>query len=122
MDLYKAWVLQCSLCKSGGWPARSTGHPGRIMVRARLRAHLESLKSRFPDLLGECQIEESAGTDYKYRIFLAKSIWTAVLQELGEETNYDNFKSAVARHQGRDGIDYEDSLHDVWSVMYKLQK
>lgn len=96
--------------------------PGRIMVRARLRAHLESLKARFPDLLGECQIEESAGTDYKYRIFLAKSIWTAVLQELGEETNYDNFKSAVARHQGRDGIDYEDSLHDVWSVMYKLQK
>jgi hypothetical protein len=96
--------------------------PGRIMVRARLRSHLESLKARFPDLLDECRIEESVGTDYAYRIFTAKSVWTEILKELAEETDYDNFKSAVAKHQGKDGADYEHSLHGVWSVMYRLQK
>jgi hypothetical protein len=41
---------------------------------------------------------------------------------LGEETDYDNFKSEVARYQGQAGAAYERSLHDVWSVMFKLQK
>ena len=50
----------------------------RIMVRARIRGHLEALKKRFPDLLGECEIQESAGTDYAYRLFVPKSAWTQV--------------------------------------------
>ncbi|MDA1232699.1 MAG: hypothetical protein O2856_18160 [Planctomycetota bacterium] len=96
--------------------------PERIMVRARVRGHLEALKKRFPDLLGECEIQESAGTDYAYRLFVQKSTWTQVLAGLAEETDYDNFKSEVARHQGRGGAAYEHSLHDVWSVMNRLQK
>ena len=36
--------------------------------------------------------------------------------------DYDNFKSEVARYQGSDGDAYEDSLHEVWSVMNSLQK
>jgi hypothetical protein len=94
----------------------------RIMVRARLRSHLESLIRRFPDLLGEYEVQEFAGTDYAYRLFVQKSIWTKVLAGLADETDYDNFKSEVAQHQGKSGADYEHSLHDVWSVMYKLQK
>jgi hypothetical protein len=43
--------------------------PNRIMVRARVRDHLEALKRRFPDLLGQCQIRESPDADYAYRIF-----------------------------------------------------
>ncbi|HWP24081.1 MAG TPA: hypothetical protein VNM15_07900 [Candidatus Binatia bacterium] len=96
--------------------------PKRIMVRARVRAHLEALKKRFPDLLGQCKIQEFAGTDYAFRIFVAKSVWSQVLAGLAEETDYDNFKSEVARHQGKAGAAYEHSLHDVWAVMYKLQK
>ena len=42
--------------------------------------------------------------------------------ELAEETDYDNFKSEVARHQSEAGAAYEHSLHDVWSVMHKLQQ
>ncbi len=38
----------------------------RIMVRARVRSHLEALKKRFPELLGTCETQESAGTDYAY--------------------------------------------------------
>ena len=40
---------------------------------------------------------------------------------LAEETDYDNFKSEVARHQGKGGAAYERSLHEVWSVMNRLK-
>jgi hypothetical protein len=94
----------------------------RIMVRARVRGHLEALKKRFLDLLGPCEIQESVGTDYAYRLFVQKSAWTRVLAGLAEETDYDNFKSEVSRHQGQPGAPYEHSLHEVWSVMNRLQK
>ncbi len=45
-----------------------------------------------------------------------------MLAGLAEETDYDNFKSEVARYQGRNGAAYEHSLHEVWSVMHRLQK
>jgi hypothetical protein len=41
---------------------------------------------------------------------------------MAEETDYDNFKSEVARHQDKKGSAYEHSLHEVWSVMRRLQK
>lgn len=93
----------------------------RIMVRARLRIHLEALTQRFPVLLGDSVILESAGTDYAFRLFVQKASWVQVLAALAEETDYDNFKSEVAQHQGRAGAAYENSLHDVWSVMHRLQ-
>ena len=97
-------------------------NPDRIMVRGRLRSHLEALKHRFPDLLGQCDIQENAGTDYAFRLFVQKSAWMQVVAGLAQETDYDNFKSEVARHQGRAGAAYEHSLHEVWSVMNRLQK
>jgi len=36
----------------------------RIMVRARVRSHLEALKKRFPERLGECEGQDSAGCGY----------------------------------------------------------
>ena len=45
-----------------------------------------------------------------------------VLAELAAETDYDNFKSEVAEFQGKAGAAYERSLHDVWTVMHRLQK
>jgi len=95
--------------------------PDRIMIRARVRPHLEALKRRFPDLLGLCDIQEFAGTDYAFRIFVDKAAWSQVLSGLAEETDYDNFKSEVARHQGYAGATYERLLHKVWEVMYRLQ-
>ncbi len=96
--------------------------PDRIMVRARVRQHLEALKEHFSELLAECEIKEFVGTDYAFRIFVEKPIWSHVLAGLSDELDYDNFKSEVARFQGQDGAAYEHSLHDVWSVMYRLQK
>ena len=94
----------------------------RLMVRARVRGHLEALKKRWPDHLGQGDIETFAGTDYAFRMFVDKSAWSRVLAELALETDYDNFKSAVARHEGGAGSPYEHALHDVWSVMYRLQR
>ena len=96
--------------------------PDRVMVRARIRSHLEALKERFSDVLADCEIKDFSGTDYAFRIFVDKLVWSQVLVGLNEEMNYDNFKSEVARHQGSEGAAYEHSLHEVWSVMNRLQK
>jgi hypothetical protein len=87
-----------------------------------VRGHLEALKQRFPDLLGQCDILEFAGTDYAFRIFIDKRVWSRVISGLADETDYDNFKSEVGRHQGPAGAAYEHALHGVWSVMYRQQK
>jgi len=96
--------------------------PQRMMVRARVRQHLEALQRRFPELLGACDIREFPATDYAFRMFVPKAVWSQVLAGLAEEMDYDNFKSEVTRYQGKMGKDYEHSLHEVWSVMYQLQK
>ena len=96
--------------------------PGRIMIRARLRPHLDALLKRFPDLFGDIEIQKFAGTDYAFRVFVAKPVWSNLLAALAEETDYDNFKAEVAHHLGKDGMAYEKSLHDVWDVMYGLQR
>lgn len=96
--------------------------PDRIMIRGRLRPHLEALKKRFSDLLAECEIREFPETDYAFRLFVPKIVWEQILSELAAEIDYDNFKSEVAQFQGRAGVAYERSLHEVWSVMYRLQK
>ena len=95
--------------------------PDRIMVRARVRAHLEALKERFPDLLGDRGILESPSADYAFRIFVPKPVWSEVVAALAEETEYDNFKSAVAKQQGDADTAYVHALHQVWSVMHRLQ-
>ena len=92
----------------------------RLMVRARLQPHLEALKNRFPALLGDAEILAFPGSDYAFRIFVPKTAWVTVAAELADEISYDNFKEEVAR--GSAGDDYEAALHDVWSVMHKLQR
>ena len=42
--------------------------PNRIMVRARVRSHLDALKDCFSDLLSDCEIKDFSGTDYAFRI------------------------------------------------------
>jgi hypothetical protein len=96
--------------------------PEGMMVRARVRSHLEALKQLCPDLLGGSDIQTSDRTDYAFRLFVPKAAWVQVLSALVDEIDYDNFKSEVARHQGPAGGHYERALHDVWSVMHELQK
>lgn len=92
------------------------------MVRARLAEHLEALKSRFPDELGDAEIIVTKDTDYACRLFVDKPKWVRVAAALAGETDYDNFKGSVGSSLGTAGNDYLHSLHGVWEVMYRFQK
>lgn len=122
MWIFTKYGFYSAVCaRQGDGGSRQPIDVDRIMVRARVRSHLAALIDRFPDLLGDCQIVESAGTDYAFRLFVEKSAWVRVLTDMAEDTDYGNFKSEVERHQGSAGEDYEDALHRVWSVMHSLQ-
>ena len=123
MWLFTRYGFYSAVCARQG----TGGHhqkvdPTRIMVRARVRGHLEALQQRFKELLGPCEILESPHTDYAYRFFVDKSAWSQVLAALSDDLDYDNFKSEVARFQGRAGDAYESALHQVWGTMNKLQR
>jgi hypothetical protein len=95
--------------------------PTRIMVRARVRDHLEQLVKRFPHHLDDCEIQERTTTDYGFYLFMEKRVWAEVVGKIITDLEYDNFESEVARFQGKAGKDYEQALHEVWSVMLRLQ-
>jgi hypothetical protein len=90
----------------------------RVMVRARVRAHLESLIKRFPQLRGQ-QVHETKDRDYRYRLFVSKSVWSNVVGELASDIRYDNLKKAASNEPG--SIDYCHALDDVWDTMKGLQ-
>ena len=122
MDLHEIRILLRSMCPRGRRPSRKArGHRSNHGA-GQVRGHLEALQHRFPDQFGNSKIVEFAGTDYAYRVFLDKALWSEVLVGLSEDLDYDNFKSEVARFQGRDDAGYEHALHDVWSIMYELQR
>lgn len=92
-----------------------------LMVRARVRHHLEKLQNRFAALAG-CSIRETPDTDYRYRIIVPKACWRDVVVQMVEEISYANFKDEAARSLGFGGRDYIHALHDVWSRLYDLQE
>jgi hypothetical protein len=115
---YGFYSVVCARQGDGGY-----GQPidaNRLMVRARLRQHLEALRTRFPAVLGDAEILAFPGSDYAFRIFVPKADWVTVAAELTDEIAYDNFKAEAAR--GDASQSYEAALHDVWSVMNRLQK
>jgi hypothetical protein len=92
-----------------------------VMVRARCIAHLRSLQKRFPVLAGG-EILTWPKRDYRYRLIVPKKSWVASIDELAQEQEWSNFKNEAAKYQGAPGADYERALHDVWSVMNRLQE
>jgi len=95
--------------------------PGRIMVRARLREHLESLVAAFPEELAGVEIVQTPSTDYRYRVFVAKPVWAQVMAALVNDVDYDNFKDAAAHRHGHSSS-YVHALHAVWDIGYRMKK
>lgn len=108
--------------RAGDGSGNSPVDPDRMMIRGRLRDHLERLKARCAPRLDASDIAESRDADYRYRMFVSKEAWQAIASELAGEVDYDNFKSAVAQYQGAAGQAYDEALHDVWGVMHGLQR
>ena len=91
----------------------------RIQIRARCRRHLESLKKRFPFLLGG--ILELPDADYRYRVETDRESWIATAGDLAAEIDYGNFKEEVGHRFGA-GDDYVGLLHEVWDLGYEYQQ
>ncbi len=93
---------------------------GTLMLRARLRLHLERLQQRHPDLLGGKVIQESESADYRFRIVAPKAVVAALVSREVLAIEYANFKSEVFAVEGRSP--YEVALHRVWSDFLPLQR
>jgi hypothetical protein len=94
---------------------------GTVMVRGRRKDHLQNLRDRFP-AIAAAEIVTMADRDYRYRMIVPKSVWVPILAELAEEQEWSNFKNDVATYLGTQGASYTRALHEVWGIMYRLQK
>jgi len=120
------WLMTTIGMFSAVCPRTEQGHGNqvetdRIMVRARLRNHIEALQDRFEGL-GDAELVETPHADYRFRIIVDKVAWTEAVGQMIGEQDYTNFKNAADSVQGRSGTAYIRSLHRVWNVMYELQK
>lgn len=93
----------------------------RIMVRARVRSHLERLMVTYPEPFEGLEIKESPGNDYRWRVFIAKDAWASVMASLALDTDYDNFKTRAHREWPIDPAGYVNMLHRVWSQHADIQ-
>jgi len=100
--------------------------PETLIVRSRVRLHLERLLHRakaHSTMFDALVIAETPGADYRFRIELKSRTVALTLYRLVLGIDYPNFKGAVAVERNGSPLDdsYLDSLHDVWSVMLRLQ-
>ena len=91
-----------------------------VMVRARVRKHLENLKNRFPSL-ADTEILALPGRDYGFRLIMPKIVWVEVLKDMAEEQTWSNFKTEAAARSADTGSAYIEKLHAVWWEMLGLQ-
>jgi ADP-ribose pyrophosphatase YjhB (NUDIX family) len=89
---------------------------GTLTVRARVKSDLEALREHCLPDLGE--IEENAGTDYRYRAKAKRSQVAEALAKLVQDLDYENFKNEVAKKQGKHRA---AAYGKVWDVLCKLQ-
>jgi hypothetical protein len=84
-----------------------------LTVRARNKKHLKQLAS-----YTQVQIANSPSGDYPYRVFVTKTEFAGFLASQAFEIDYTNFKAKIStQHQ----FEYLDALHDVWTVMHKVE-
>jgi hypothetical protein len=120
------WLMTTIGMFSAVCPRAEEGHDSRIetdriMVRSRVRSHIEALRERFCKL-GAAELIETPHADYRFRIIVDKTAWAEAVGQMIGEQDYDNFKNAADSLQGRSGTAYVHALHRVWNVMYELQR
>lgn len=96
-----------------------------IQVRGRCLEHVESfahLGGVEPD-----KIIETPEADYAWRALMPRSKWTEAMAKISADVDYENFKSEASRWKRANdvprwiGETWMNCLHNVWSVMYRLQ-
>ena len=84
-----------------------------IVVRSRLRGDMENILP----LLGNPTILVNAGTDYAFRVYVPRTVWSKAVETMTNEIDYTNFKNAV-----HDGTSRDAAYMRVWSAMASLQR
>ena len=122
MWLFTRWgFFSCACARQGDGGPESDIDPKSLTVRARLRSHLERLQGHLPDLIGGCEIKEYPDTDYRYRIFVDKTIWSQVMISLCQELDYDNFREAMKLEHSMNDPAYTKRLSEIAKITVKLQ-
>jgi hypothetical protein len=88
--------------------------PDSVLVRGRVREDLEALT----DLIPEIDVYEDASADYRWRAVVTKDAWGKAIRQMAADIDYDNFKNAVAAHQGKERAHVYSA---VWEDLYVLQ-
>ncbi|WP_395737426.1 hypothetical protein [Prosthecobacter sp.] len=87
--------------------------PGLWHVRAREKHDLENLKQLTKLRI---KVEQSfPGSDYPWRMLVGKRGKDIIIKALGDDIEYDNFKSEVGRR--RDQAAKLPAYHEIWAVM-----
>lgn len=108
------------ICSTDGYFSIVCGRKGKkhngpinqdvLIVRARMKQHLENLRNR---LEGLPKVKTTPDRDYPYRIVVSRNIGLKIVLTLFESLTYPNFKDAVKNRHGLGP--YESFLYDVWS-------
>ena len=98
----------------------SQDDPKELMVRARKKEHIEKLQAKFPQLR-EFKMHDWPNRDYRFRLFVNRSVWKRVMLGLIDDTDFSNFKSEVSNRSDGDESQYLSALHTTWNTMAKLQ-
>jgi hypothetical protein len=83
--------------------------PTRLMVRARRKKDLRNV-------FGDVEIIKNAGTDYRWRTFVDRRAFAALVAARVEKINYPNFKNSV------EDQDLHDLYLDFWTMHSRYQQ
>jgi hypothetical protein len=86
-----------------------------LTIRSRAHEDLDLLKQKYLPELSE--VEEGAGTDYRYRARASHQAFAEAMSKIAMDIHYSNFKNSVAREQGdgRAGI-YGRVWQTLWDI------
>lgn len=115
---YGFYSIACANDSDGNLDANT------VMVRARDDQHLRNLQERFPNTeIGTAEILAWPGSDYGFRIIIPKPAWVEALSQLAAEQTWSNFKNEAGTYSRtrKFSRDYVNALHDIWSVMHRIQ-
>lgn len=92
-------------------------HEGMIVLRAREQGDLDRVRKFMPEMTTPVVVTPSS--DYRFRVWIEAEAFGRGLARLAEDIDYGNFKSRVA---DRLGHRRSNPLHDIWTIMGRLQK
>lgn len=93
----------------------------RIVVRSRVREHLEQLCERFRNSLQGTDILDFESSEYPYRIVINKTVWARVVSEISSEIEYTDFRSELLRSKSLHKSEYARAVDEAGKALRRIQ-